>query len=64
MLDSNKTKTIDDDIVLETDGVLAEISSESFVDCIGGSLEEIIKQNEKAHEKKMMVADKNKRKEA
>lgn len=39
--------SLDDDIVLETDGVIAEISSENFIDCIGGTLEEVIKKNEK-----------------
>ena len=38
---------LDDDIVLDTDGVIAEISSENFIDCIGGTLEEVIKKNEK-----------------
>lgn len=42
MLEVNKNKTFDDDIVMETDGVIAEITSENFVECIGGSLEEII----------------------
>jgi hypothetical protein len=63
---------------METDGVLAEITSESFQDCIGGPLEEILKKNEKIHEviprkiikiiyilkKKMMRADLQKRKES
>lgn len=40
----------DDDVVMETDGVLAEITSESFTECIGGPLEEILKKNEKIHE--------------
>jgi len=45
---------LDDDIVLETDGVIAEISNEHFIDCIGGvSLEETIKKNEKQLEKKL-----------
>lgn len=35
---------------METDGVLAEITSESFTECIGGPLEEILKKNEKIHE--------------
>jgi cGMP-dependent protein kinase len=30
MLEANKNKTLDDDIVMETDGVLAEITNESF----------------------------------
>ena len=30
LLDSNKQKNFDDDIVMETDGVLAEISNETF----------------------------------
>jgi hypothetical protein len=42
-LDSNKTKTFDDDIVMETDGVIAEINQDNFTECIGGSIEEIIK---------------------
>lgn len=46
-MDTNKNKTLDDDIVLETDGVIAEITSENFIDCIGGTLEEVIKKNEK-----------------
>lgn len=53
-LDANKNKTLDDDIVLETDGVIAEISSENFVDCISGTLEEVIKKNEKLLEVKIL----------
>lgn len=69
LLEANKNKTFDDDIVMETDGVIAEISCENFLECIQsqgcqGTLEEIIKNNEKNHEKKMMKADPNKRKEA
>jgi len=55
---------LDDDIVLETDGVIAEISSENFIDCIGGTLEEVIKKNEKLLEKKLQRSDLTKRKEA
>ncbi|EGR28852.1 protein kinase domain protein [Ichthyophthirius multifiliis] len=63
MLESNKNKTFEDDIVMETDGVIAEITSENFVECIGGNLEEIIANNQKNQEKKMQKADQNKRKE-
>jgi len=49
---------------METDGVIAEITSENFIECIGGSIEEIIKTNEKNHEKKMMRVDPKKREEA
>ena len=49
---------------METDGVIAEITSENFVECIGGNIEEIIKNNEKNHEKKMMRVDPKKREEA
>lgn len=45
MLEINKNKTFEDDIVMETDGVIAEITSENFVECIGGQLEEIIASN-------------------
>ena len=34
LLESNKNKTFDDDIVMETDGVIAEISCENFLECI------------------------------
>lgn len=44
---------MDDDIVMETDGVIAEITADNFIDCIGGELEEIIKKNEKMLEKKL-----------
>lgn len=44
---------MDDDIVMETDGVLAEMSHESFIDSIGGYLEEVIRKNEKSQDKKM-----------
>ncbi|CAD8211860.1 unnamed protein product [Paramecium pentaurelia] len=49
----NKNKLFDDDIVMETDGVLAEMSYDNFIDCIGGFLEEVIKKNEKIQDKKM-----------
>jgi len=42
-----------DDIVMETDGVIAEITSENFTECIGGTINEVIASNEKNHEKKM-----------
>ena len=45
MLETNKNKTFEDDIVMETDGVIAEITSENFGECIGGNLEEIIANN-------------------
>lgn len=32
---------------METDGVLAEMIYDNFIDCIGGFLEEVIKKNEK-----------------
>lgn len=32
---------------METDGVLAEMNHENFIDCIGGFLEEVIIKNEK-----------------
>ncbi|CAK67909.1 unnamed protein product (macronuclear) [Paramecium tetraurelia] len=49
----NKNKLLDDDIVMETDGVLAEMSHENFIDSIGGFLEEVIKKNEKSQDKKL-----------
>ncbi len=49
---------------METDGVIAEITSENFQECIGGPIEDIIKNNEKNHEKKMMPVDPQKRQDA
>lgn len=46
-LTSNKNKLLDDDIVMETDGVMGELSAETFIDCIGDDLEEVIRKNEK-----------------
>lgn len=31
---------------METEGVIAEISSENFIECIGGQIEDVIKANE------------------
>ena len=55
---------LEDDIIMESDGVLSEISYENFIDCIGGNLEEIIKKNEQLTDKKMKRQDQSKRKEA
>lgn len=41
-------------MVVEKDAVLAEISIGKFEEIIGGQIEEILKKNEKSHEKKMM----------
>ena len=49
---------------METDGVIAEIASDNFQECIGGTIEKIIKSNEKNHEKKMKQIDPKKREEA
>lgn len=38
---------------METDGVIAEITSENFSECIGGPIEEIIKSNDANREKTM-----------
>ena len=49
---------------METDGVLSEITQENFQDAIGGPLDEVLKKNEKTHEKRMMKAEQSKKKEA
>ena len=41
---------MDEILVMETDGVLAFIDFPKFFACIGGSIEEIIEQNEFSHE--------------
>lgn len=50
MADLTVIFSFDDDIVMECDGVLSEINYESFQECIGGAMEEVLKKNEKAHE--------------
>lgn len=35
---------------METDGVIAEITSENFQECIGGTIEDIIKNNDNNRE--------------
>lgn len=42
-------KNLDDDIILENDGVIAEIGFESLENLIGGKLEEVIKKNEEKY---------------
>lgn len=64
MLDHNKQKLLDDDVVMETDGVLAEIPNELFQECIGGSLDDVLKNNEKMLQKRQMKADASRKKEA
>eukprot|EP01017_Pseudomicrothorax_dubius_P023633 TRINITY_DN2520_c0_g1_i2.p1 TRINITY_DN2520_c0_g1~~TRINITY_DN2520_c0_g1_i2.p1 ORF type:complete len:815 (+),score=191.06 TRINITY_DN2520_c0_g1_i2:35-2479(+) len=42
-------KSLDDDIILENDGVVSEITFEAFHDLIGGKIEEVIKRNEEKY---------------
>ena len=54
LLEANKNKISDDDIVIEADGVIAEFSNEIIYNCIGGpNIEMIITKNENSHERKM-----------
>ena len=54
MLDSKLAETcidsFDDDIVMESDGVLSEILVSAFEKACGGAIEEVLKKNEKSHE--------------
>jgi hypothetical protein len=46
LLEANSNKTLDDEIVMQTDGVIAEINDNTFFDCIGGmKYEEVIRKN-------------------
>ena len=45
---------LENSLVVEKDAVLAELTIEKFEEIIGGFIEDIIKKNEKSHEKKMM----------
>lgn len=53
-LENNKSKSLDDDIVMETDGVLAEVSAENFQEAIGGRLEDVLRRNQKQHEEHVL----------
>jgi len=41
---------LDGDLIIENDGVLASIEFVKFFACIGGSIEDIIEQNQFSHE--------------
>ena len=41
---------MDGDLIMENDGVLAFIEFFKFFSCIGGSIEDVIEQNEFSHE--------------
>jgi hypothetical protein len=52
LIEANKSKVMEDEIVMQTYGVLAEISDTIFFEAIGGvSFEEVIKKVEKNKEK-------------
>ena len=52
MAEANKAKILEDEIVMQTYGVLAEITDTLFFEAIGGlSFEEVIKKIEKSKEK-------------
>lgn len=44
---------------MEGDGVLAEISYDTFSNCIGGSIEDALKKSVASHEKKLMKQENN-----
>jgi len=46
--------SLEHNLIVEKDVVLAEITIEKFEEIIGGSIEEIAKRNEQSHENKMM----------
>ena len=54
LLNDNKNKTSDDNIVMETDGIIAELSNQTVFNCIGGpNIEIVITKNEFSHERNM-----------
>lgn len=46
---------MEEDIILESDGIYSEISAPEFVRAIGGQLQIILVKNENSHEKRMAV---------
>ena len=54
LLNDNKNKMADDNIVMETDGIIAELSNQTIFNCIGGpNIEIVITKNEFSHERNM-----------
>jgi len=52
--EGRQNQIFDDNIVMDGEGVLAELDFGKFYECLGGNYEQIMKKNEKSHEKKMM----------
>jgi len=48
-------KKLEDDVVLDFDGVYSEISMQDFTKAIGGQLQVILVKNERSHEVKTIV---------
>ena len=46
----NYKNSFDDNIVMDGEGVLAELDFGKFYECLGGNYEQIMKKNEKSHE--------------
>lgn len=51
-----------DSLVMEQDGLIAELVINTFFEIIGGTLEEIFKKNENAHERYMVKKDEKQQK--
>jgi cGMP-dependent protein kinase len=54
LVEANRTKVNDADIIMQSEGVIGELSYKSLSDIIGGPIEAAIKKSETSHEKKMM----------
>ena len=50
-------KKLEDDVVLDFDGVYSEISMQDFTKAIGGQLQVILVKNERSHEVEIVLLE-------
>ena len=53
--EGRQNQTFDDNIVMDGEGVLAELDFGKFYECLGGNYEQIMKKNEKSHEVRIVL---------
>lgn len=54
LFEQNKEKILEDDLIMSDKGIVAEITHEVLFECIGGSIETVLKKNLSSHEVKYM----------
>lgn len=54
LFEQNKEKILEDDLIMDDKGIVGEISHDTLFECIGGTIETILKKNLSSHEVKYM----------